>query len=40
MIRNSLFALAATLMTVTAFSGTLAIMTVGTGSASYEGKVA
>ena len=27
MIRNSLFALAASLMTVTAFSGTLAVMT-------------
>ncbi len=29
MIRNSLFAIAATLMTLTAFSGTLAVMTAG-----------
>ncbi len=29
MIRNSLFAVAAALMTLTAFSGTLAVMTAG-----------
>ncbi len=35
MIRNSLFAVAAALMTLTAFSGTLAVMTAG-GSGSAQ----
>jgi hypothetical protein len=40
MIRNSLFGIAAALMTVTAFTGTLAVMTVGTAGSVVETQVA
>ena len=40
MIRQSLFAMAATLMTLSAFSGTVAVMTAGASSSGHEARVA
>lgn len=40
MIRNSLFALAAALMTVSAFGATMAVMTVGAASNAQETRIA
>ena len=40
MIRKSLFGIAASLMTLGAFSGTLAVLHVGTGPAGVEAAVA
>ena len=40
MIRNTLFAMAASLMTLSAFSGTVAVMTTGAAGSGHEVRVA